>query len=123
MSIQLGVNNIKGGSETTLPNTHTTSRQRRGGSKRAMGKVERGGGITLIAEDQAWQLTGGGSSATDNPPGLQGARMRAQRGFEAGSSGSCKPPRPLLARETQRSAEAPKPSLSLVDPPPSPTAT
>ena len=56
-------------------------------------------------------------------PGLKGDRMRALRVFEAGSSGFLKPPPSLHARETQRSARAPRASLSLVDPPPSPTAT
>ena len=48
-------------------------------------------------------------------PGFQGASMRALRVFEAGSSGSLKPPHSLHARESLRSARAPRPSLSLVE--------
>ena len=56
-------------------------------------------------------------------PGLKGDRMRALRVFEAGSSGFLKPPPSLHARETRAAQAAPRPSLSLVDPPPSPSST
>ena len=48
-------------------------------------------------------------------PGLQGASMRALRVFEAGSSGFLKPPHSLHARESLRSARAPRASLSFVE--------
>ena len=41
-------------------------------------------------------------------PGLKGDRMRALRVFEAGSSGFLKPPPSLHARESLRSARAPR---------------
>ena len=49
-------------------------------------------------------------------PGLQGARMRALRGFEAGSSGFLKPPPSLHAPEKPSAAPAaPRASLSFVE--------
>ena len=48
-------------------------------------------------------------------PGFQGASMRALRVLEAGSSGFLKPPHSLHARESLRSARAPRASLSFVE--------